>query len=399
MSEKRLTHVAGTFVVQASGAFLNGAGLGTGEDRNVTIPKQFRGLSGPVPYVSAQAWKRWLRNTLIEETGWPSSDIVAIGWNPKGNVNKISSELNPVDLAEDDIFGYMRTEKELGKPREEEADELDEIVESEETAKKPGAKTKAVMRPSPFLASLLVSTRATAWRGRDEGFVHITRFDPEALEEAEKERKKKGQGEIDRPCTPLPYTTEFYNTNLQSVFCLNYSRLGVFRNLGDRIELDEALVPKFMREEKIRVVQDEGKIGQVYEMTNAEEARKERASALLNALAVMRGGAKQAQFGTDTSPKVLIAAGLSCGNPIFNNLFLDRESGIKLRTDTFLEVIRDYADRFCTPAFVGVRSGYLENEAEVKGLDSQFVKNNGASVEIKVVTPLAAARQLSSLLP
>ena len=114
MSEKNLTHIAGTFVVQATGAFLNGAGLGIGEDRNVTIPKQFSDWNSRKPYVSAQAWKRWLRNTLIEETGWPSSEIVAIGWNPKGNVEKISSELNPVDFAEDDIFGYMRTEKNLG---------------------------------------------------------------------------------------------------------------------------------------------------------------------------------------------------------------------------------------------------------------------------------------------
>jgi len=397
MSEKNLTHIAGMFVVQASGAFLNGAGLGIGEDRNVTIPKQFSDWNSRKPYVSAQAWKRWLRNTLIEETGWPSSEIVAIGWNPKGNVEKISSELNPVDFAEDDIFGYMRTEKNLGKAQQqEEAEDFDdEFKESEETTKKVGVKTKAVMRASPFLASLLVSTRSKSWKGRDEGFVHVKRFDPDALAAAE---KKRGSA-IERPCTPLPYTTEFYNTNLQSVFCLNYSRLGVFQNMGDRIELDEALVEPFMREGKICVIQDEGKIGQVYEMTNAKEKRKERASALLKALAVLRGGAKQAQFGTDTSPKVLIAAGLTCGNPIFNNLFADNEGGIELRITTLREVIRDYADRFCTPALVGVRSGFLQNEDDVKELNDQSIKGNDAQVEIKVVTPLEAARQLSDLLP
>ncbi|MBW2046013.1 MAG: hypothetical protein JRI96_14220 [Deltaproteobacteria bacterium] len=70
MKEKKLTHVAGTFLIQADAAFLNGAGLGEGEDQNVTIPKTFRDGRNEVPYVSAQAWKRWLRNTFIDETGW-----------------------------------------------------------------------------------------------------------------------------------------------------------------------------------------------------------------------------------------------------------------------------------------------------------------------------------------
>ena len=78
--EKKLTHVAGTFLIHADGAFLNGAGLDrTREDRNTTVPKSYRdGVGGRVPYVSAQAWRRWLRNTLIEETGWPESELRAI---------------------------------------------------------------------------------------------------------------------------------------------------------------------------------------------------------------------------------------------------------------------------------------------------------------------------------
>lgn len=57
MNEKKITHVTGTFLIQADAAFLNGAGLGEGEDRNVTIPKTFRDGKNEVPYVSAQAWK------------------------------------------------------------------------------------------------------------------------------------------------------------------------------------------------------------------------------------------------------------------------------------------------------------------------------------------------------
>ena len=274
IDNKRLTHVAGTFLIQADGAFLNGAGLGEGEDRNVTIPKTFRdGQRGEVPYVSAQAWKRWLRTTTIQEAGWPASEPQAIGWNPKGNVNKIAGQLNPVDFPEDDIFGYMRAQEGHGRRRAaEDEDEGDE----EET----GGKAKSVMRASPFAASLLVSLRSNGWRGEDEGFVHLTKYDPKALAEAEVERflgsvsekqdkkqdlwkrleefgkgwtndvksiadetnlerlrellsaKAQEKGKqvklIENSTSPLPYTTRFYNTHLQAVFCLNYScRFGV----------------------------------------------------------------------------------------------------------------------------------------------------------------------------
>jgi len=125
--------------------------------------------------------KKWLRNTLIEETRWTASELKAIGWNPKGNVNKIAAELNPVDFVEDDIFGYMRAEADQGQRRAAEED-----VESEE--EDVGKRTKSVMRASPFMASLMISLRSSGWKGEDEGFVHLTKYDPQALAEAEVEK-------------------------------------------------------------------------------------------------------------------------------------------------------------------------------------------------------------------
>jgi CRISPR-associated protein Cst2 len=459
MSEKKVTHVAGTFLVQADAAFLNGAGLGEGEDRNVTVPKTFRDGRYEVPYVSAQAWKRWLRNTMIEETKWAASEIKAIDWNDKGNVNKIASELNPVDFVEDDIFGYMQTEGGQGRRTTEEE-------ESEGEENSATERTKAVMRASPFMASLLVSLRSSGWKGEDEGFVHLTKYDPQALAEAEVERflstvsdkkqdKKKNvwerlkefgddfvskaksytdKGELDdlrgllsekakekgkdvkfieNPCSPLPYTTRFYNTDLQGIFCLNYSRLGIYWNLGDRIELKEAKAKKLLQEgkavdvtnqEPYRTLTEGGKIGKVYRIAESvKPTPKERASALFKALAVLRGGAKQAQFGTDVSPKVLILAGLTCGNPIFNNLFEEDQEGPILKVETLTEVIKDYADRIVTPVLVGMRSGYLKNEEDVKKLNNTKVikelgNNTKFEVAIQVMTPVEAAQKIGEYL-
>ncbi|MEM2759372.1 MAG: type I-B CRISPR-associated protein Cas7/Cst2/DevR [Nitrososphaerales archaeon] len=362
----KTTHIAGTFLIEASGSFLNGAGLGEGEDRNVTVPKTFRDGQYRVPYVSSQAWKRWLRNTLIEETGWPPSVLKAIDLSARGTTSKIAGELNPVDFAEDDIFGYMRAEKGQGRSPDE-----DEIEEDESKKGSAGRRTKAVMRASPLAASILVSLRKTGWQGRDEGFVHL----------------KEG--------TPLPYTTEFYNTHLQGVFCLNYSRLGVFWNVGDRIELDEDKAEEFLKSKKIRVKEDKGEAGKIYEMVDANNKRKERTTELLKALSKMRGGAKQAQFATDVSPKVLIMAGLTCGNPVFNDLFTDDIKGPALKIDTLKELVTDYSDRFTTPIFIGIRAGYLKNEEEVKALHNK----NENGVKYMVTTPICAAEEISKLLP
>jgi CRISPR-associated protein Cst2 len=377
MSTTRITHIAGTFLVEAPGSFLNGAGLGEGENRNVTLPKTFRDGSNRIPYVSSQAWKRWLRNTLIEETGWPASELRAIGKSAKQTTAKIAGELNPIDFPEDDIFGYMRAES--GQGRRPVETEESENLEPEETEEKGGKKVKALIRASPFCASILCSIRKTGWQGRDEGFVHL----------------KEG--------TPLPYTTEFYNTHLQGVFCLNYLRLGVFWNIGDRIELDEAKIEDFLAKRKIRVTEDRGKSGKIYEMTDAKIKRKERASALLKALARLRGGAKQAAFGTDVSPKVLILAGTTCGNPIFNSLFIEEGNGPILSIDALKEVARDYSDRIATAIYVGIRKGYLKNEAEVL----ELAKSGGTDISVKpeknavpftITTPIDAAEQMSMAL-
>lgn len=364
---KSLTHVVGTFLIHADASFLNGAGLGEGENRNVTIPKTLKDHNDNVPYVSSQAWKRWLRNTLIEETGWPASELAAIKVSEKESTSKIAGKLDPVSYPEDDLFGYMRAQEGQGKGAKKA--EENGLEEDEDEADKPkkGPKAKALVRSSPFSASLLVSVRKKGWRGRDEGFVHL----------------KEG--------TPLPYTTEFYTTHLQGVFCLAHCRVGRFENLGDRIELEESKAKQYAADGKLT------ENGGVYELANAG-TKKERSGELLKALAVLRGGAKQAAFGTDVAPKFLLLTGLSCGNPIFNHLFTDEPTtGLTFKTGRFSELLQDYADRIRTPVFVGFRSGYVQNEEELRSLAGKHKFPRG-EVEVVVTTPRDAAERMSGLL-
>lgn len=327
-----LNNITGTILIDARAVFLNGAGLGTGEDRNKVIPKTFKervnGKFEKVPYVSAQAWRRWLRDTTNEENNWQPSELKAISTSASGSTNKIATELNPINFPEDDLFGYMRSA---------------------------GSGEESVQRTSAFKTSILKGIEGKRAMNTDEAFVHL----------------KEG--------TPLPYSTDFYSTHLEGFFNLEYYRLGVYDNLGSHVELTKEFVEKYNEKfdhQKIYGSHDR------YTMKEVDKLRKERAAGLLRGLSKLRGGAKLAAFGADVSPKVLILAGMECANPVFNDLFDGSGAKPALKIEALKEIIADYKSRLATPVYVGIRSGYLENEDEVKNLNGE---------DIKVGSPIAMA--------
>lgn len=313
-----LKNIAGCLVIDATGAFLNGAGLGAGEDRNLVIPKTFKekvnGRNEEVPYVSAQSWRRWLRNTANEENGWSPSELKGIKTSEKGSTTKIATNLDPVVFPEDDLFGYMKS----GEKNEE-----------------------SIQRTSPFKTSILKGIKNLRAISQDDAFVHL----------------KDG--------SPLPYSTKFYSAHMEGFFNLEYYRLGVYDNLGSRQELGSEVVKKYVSELKESDLQ--GKFKR-YTLKDAEKVRKERAAGLLKGIAFLRGGAKQAAFGSDVAPKALILAGLSSANPVFNNLF---EGGEKptLNVEALREIATDYKEKLATPIHIGIRKGYLSNEKEIEALN------------------------------
>ncbi len=407
MSNKKLTHIVGTFLIQAEGAFLNGAGTEPYGQGDITIPKTFMtlrdGRQAPVPYVSSQAWKRWLRDTFQEENPKePRLAILTTDVNKQNNTNKVGAEVDPVKYAEADIFGFMKAEKGQGKSKEVIQDEEDVSEESlgEETKTKGKEKVKPAIRTSPFQSSILISLRKTGWEGIDKGFVHPKGLAPEL----EKEKP-------DANPTPLPYNTKFYNTQLQGIFGLAYSRVGVFRNEGDRIELEQQLLTSYLDSKIIEPHPDFPK-RKIYRIK--DNPRKDRATKIFKSLSVMRGGAKQAQFGTPVHPQVLILAGLTSGNLIFNNIFEDSANGPKIKIETLEEVLKDYTPRLASNIYIGIRTGYLSSENEKmlrewailkddqgQNKPRQFKNGNDKEIGWNVVicTPIEAAEKMSTELP
>lgn len=333
----QLNNITGALLIDATAAFLNGAGLGAGEDKNRVIPKTFKekvnGRNEEVPYVSAQSWRRWLRDAVNEENNWKPSELKAIGQSERGSTSKIATELNPIEYPEDDLFGYMKSG---------------------------AAGAESIQRTSPFKSSILKGIRNMRTLNTDEAFVHL----------------KEG--------TPLPYSTRFYSTHLEGFFNLEYYRLGVYDNTGSHQELAKEFVEKFKDQVETTKILN-GRFNR-YILKDAEKIRKERSAGLLKGLAYLRGGAKQAAFGADVSPKVLILAGMECANPVFNNLFNGAGEKPQLDKGALQEIAKDYASKLATPIYIGIRTGYLQNEAEIKSLANEtFVIDSPISIANKFI--------------
>lgn len=332
----KLNNITGALLIDATASFLNGSGLKTQEDKNEILPKTFRvkvkEKFESVPYVSAQSWRRWLRDTTNEENGWAPSELLAIGFNAKGSTNKVATSLNPIDFPEDDIFGYMKAG---GNEKDEEGTKV---------------KAESIQRTTAFKTSILKGIPNMYALTTDDGTVFPNNG------------------------SPLRYSTQFYSTHLEGFFNLEFSRLGVYDNLGSHQELSKEVVEH--HKEKFNISDLYGNKFKRYELKDAENIRKKHASGLMRGLAFLRGGAKQAAFGADVSPKVLILAGLESANPVFNNLFIGTEEKPKLNCTALLQIASDYRDKLATPIFIGIRSGYLLNEEEVKSLGEGFVVNS-----------------------
>lgn len=381
---KQLTHVVGTFLISGKGAFLNSPGTVDG----VTVPKTYytldeRGKQVKVPYVSAQAWKRWLRETFKEENPTEPKAVIKVLQvdEKKHTPSKIGTDMDPIIYAEDDIFGYMKTLKKGNVEESEEETASEENAEQAAESDSEAFTAKPVIRTSPFQASILTSIRKVAARTEDIGWVRPGGASDEII-----------QKNIEYTTDSLGYTTEFYDTNLQGIFGLAYHRLGVFRNEGDRIELDAELEMKYWKEKKMRKAADAGD-RRIYELV--ENHRRDRATKILKALAVMRGGAKQTAFADPVHPQVIILAGLSCGNLIFNNLFKDTVDGPEINIATLEEILNDFKDRVTTSVYIGIRTGYLnpKNEKELRE------KKWNDAITVVITTPIKAVEQLTQQLP
>lgn len=315
-----MAFVSGLILIDAPASALNNLGSVQGRlfDNTVGV-KVIRTREGAYPYVSAQAFRYWLRTTLEQsELGWRTAPIY--------REEKVAyTDANPIRWWDDDLFGYMRAPSKRTSAREKrEADES--RVDETPT-------TDTVTRVSPFRVSTLVSIAPA-----------------NIVEDWESMSRHEGD--------PVPYSNQFYRTTLKGLLSLDLHASGTFwyrqktgfRNLDDeRIEEAKARGLALVDGHKAyRLPYDE---------------RTQRIATLFEGLALLDGGAKQTLHYTDVSPPLLLMGVTRGGNHVFGHVVGANGRGLpELKLEALKEALTVFADDLLSDVYVGWVRGYLEEE-------------------------------------
>ena len=291
-------NVIGLMLIDAPHSALNNAGSDAGDRTgNIVRVKTIRKGMIRYPYVSGQAFRFWLRNTLEDKFGWNMSPIT--------REKKIAfSEANPIEYPDDDAFGYMRALK-----------------------KKEGG---TVTRISTFKNSPLVSV---VGQNPTNDFGVMTRQD---------------EGDS------VPYEHEFYSTILKGIFSLDLASLGVFCE-------SEKTGYRNMYPGLVEIAEKQGLVHDKNRWKLDDETRIRRAQDIINALPYLSGGAMNTSHLTDVTPKILLLAAIDGGNHIFMNIVREENGETVFDTDALDEVINEYSDILKTDIYIGLRSGFLKD--------------------------------------
>jgi CRISPR-associated protein Cst2 len=315
-----MAFVTGLYLIDAPASALNNLGTIEGERYdNSTGVKVIRSGSDFYPYVSAQAFRYWLRQTLAR---------IAPQWKaaPVYREEKIAyTDANPIEYWDDDLFGYMRapSTKESAKAKR----------EADETRKNETPTKDTITRVAPFRVSTLVSiapTRPTSDFGvmaRQEG-------------------------------NPVLHEHQFYRTTMQGLFSLSLSDAGTF-------SYKQRTGYRHLDEERVGIAKARGlehmEEAKAYRLPQTQ--RSARVRALFEGLAHLEGGAKQTLHYTDVSPAVAVMAVTKGGNHIFGHIIgASKDGKPMLKTDALREALRVFADDLLSPVFIGWTTGYADDE-------------------------------------
>lgn len=352
-----MAFVTGLFLIDAPASALNNLGTVPGARTDNTVGvKVIKTKEGTYPYVSAQAFRYWLRTTL-EKAG--------LGWEaaPVYREEKVAyTDANPILYWDDDLFGYMRAPSKRTS-----------AVEARQTDPTRANETPTmdtVTRVSPFRVSTLVSIAPV---NITDDFGTMSRHEGD----------------------PVPYEHQFYRTTLKGLFSLDLHACGTFsyrqrtgyRNLDD-VRMAEAQARNLLHIEGEKS----------YRLPVAERVR--RVSTLFEGLAQLEGGAKQTLHYTDVAPALVIMAVTKGGNHIFGHVVGATGKGLpELKLDALREALTVFKEEILSDVYIGWVEGYLDDE---RARFESALKEGGTLAEfadkIKVSHPREAFKAVAAAL-
>jgi CRISPR-associated protein Cst2 len=315
-----MAFATGLLLIDAPASALNNLGNIPGERlENTSGVKVIRTREGVFPYVSAQAFRYWLRTTAQARIpGWMAAPVY--------REDKIAyTDSNPILWWDDDLLGYMRAPSKRAA-KDQKTSNGAPAVETETV--------EAVTRISPLRVSTLVSI--TALPGLTTDFGVMARQEDH----------------------PVPFEHQLYRTTLKGLISLDLRACGTFsykQRAGYR-NLDNART-EIAKQRQLEHLEGE----KAYRLPLRE--RVTRIQALFSALALLEGGAKQALHYTDVTPALSILAVTRGGNHIFGHVV---GANVKGQPEIKLEALREafttMGDEILSPVYVGWVQGYLDDE-------------------------------------
>jgi CRISPR-associated protein Cst2 len=335
----------GFILIDVDVVALNNAGKadGTDLDNGVATKKIYKN-GKTYTYVSGQAWRYWWRTALQKDLGWNMSPI--------SREKKIAfTAANPIEFADDDVFGYMKAAKE-------------EVTGEDGKTKKEDV---TVTRVSPLKNSAIISVTATNV---------VSHWSSMSRQEGD----------------AVPFTKQEYSAIMKGMFSLDLEQVGTFASY-DRTgfkNLSEKLRKEALNTEGCTEIEDNHLLsskGEAHKLVRlSKTTRENRVSDALTALKTINGGAMQTNNMADVTPKFIILATMSSGNHPFSHVAVnDDESGqyFILNTEGLKEVLNEYAEQFKDKIFIGVRSGFL-GKSDTEKL-TKLVEEFKGTVELTTV--------------
>ncbi len=274
-------------------------------DNNVGEVEELRIGRDIHPYVSAQAFRRWVRDSLPASEA--RSPVIREG---QGKKQQAYTKGRPDLYLDDDLFGYMVA-----------------------------IKNENFQRDTVLATGTLVSV---APRTPKQDFGTMSRDFP--------------VGEH-----PVIHEHELYSAELGGDILLDLPRVGTFEQDGGgpRRALAAGAAAEAINNGAAETV-----FRDVKSIRLPLPERRRRAALLLRTLAEVRGGAKRALHYGDRSPAFILLAPLKGGNNPFTRVLGVKDNKVFFNERVFAEELGAWSGEFDGPVFIGWAPGFLGDQRE-----------------------------------
>lgn len=312
-----MTYLVGKIALDINaGAPNNGRG-----ENNVALVKQTWINGKPYPYVSAQAFRRWLRDSLPAEE--PRSGVTRSG---SGANQQAYTEGRPDKYLDDDLFGYMVAVSRANYQRD------------------------TVLATGTLLA--VTPQRPTRDFGTmSRGFT---------------------AGE-----NPVLHEHEHYSADLAMDVLLDLPRVGTFEMGGSGLR---TALPAEAAKDAEQAGAEQVTFRDVGALRMPIMERRRRVSLLLRTLASVRGGANRSLHYGDRTPSFVLLAPINGGINPFTRVLRPQAQDTAFDEDVLREEMQAWADELDGPVLIGWAPGFLGDQRERARTELADLINEGTVI-------------------